>query len=151
MPVTAATREMWRRDFLARVFTRPGIQTRTLAAGPHMACMSAADAVASHGPLTLAQLSDRPFIGWSPKIPNVWRDFWACDPRLNGAPVTYSDHQVEEFEPALSATAHGEGIEFPLVAAVEGDIKRQAAPLEQAEAVLAGDGAAEGDRVVFGL
>lgn len=95
----------------------PGIQTLTVATGPRMACMSAADPLADQGPLTLDQLSDRPFIGWSPKIPKAWRDFWSCDPRPNGRSVTYTDHQVEDFEHALSAIAHGEGIEFPPAAA----------------------------------
>jgi DNA-binding transcriptional LysR family regulator len=95
----------------------PGIRTLTVATDSRLACMSAADPLADQGPLTLAQLADRPFIGWSPKVPKVWRDFWSCDPRPDGAPVTYTDHEVEEFEPALSAIAHGEGIEFPPAAA----------------------------------
>lgn len=95
----------------------PGIRTLSVATDPRVVCMSADDPLAGQGPLELAQLSDRPVIGLSPKVPKAWRDFWSCDPRPDGVPVTYTGHQVDEFEPALSAIAHGEGIEFPPAAA----------------------------------
>ncbi|MGP4003411.1 LysR family transcriptional regulator [Streptomyces sp. 8N706] len=90
-----------------------GIQIQRLATMPRVVCMADSDPLAHQGPLTLDQLSDRPFIGWSPRIPKVWRDFWATDPRPDGKPVQYTSHQITEFEPALTAIALGEGIEFP--------------------------------------
>ncbi|MGP3953739.1 LysR family transcriptional regulator [Streptomyces sp. 7N604] len=90
-----------------------GIQVQTLDSGPRCAVMAAHDPLASQGPLTLDQLSDRTFIGWSPRIPKVWRDFWSADPRPDGSPVRYSPHAVTDYESALSVIALGEGIEFP--------------------------------------
>lgn len=90
-----------------------GIQTQALAGMKRVACMAASDPLAAEGPLTLQQLSDHPHIGWSPKIPKCWRDFWATDPRPDGKPVQYTAHQVTEFEPALTAVALGDGIQLP--------------------------------------
>lgn len=91
----------------------PGIQVQNLAEIPRVVCMADSDPLARKGPLTLDRLGDLPFIGWSPDIPRVWRDFWAVDPRPDGTSVRYSAHHVAEFEPALAAIALGEGIQFP--------------------------------------
>ncbi|WP_051300846.1 LysR family transcriptional regulator [Actinomadura rifamycini] len=89
-----------------------GIQTLPLASGPRCAVMAEADPLAGKGPLTVADLADRPFIGFSPDIPKAFRDFWSVDPRPDGSPIRYTSHEVADYESALSAIALGEGIEF---------------------------------------
>lgn len=91
----------------------PGVQSFRLATIPRVVCMPDRDPLVGQGPLNLAQLSDRPFIGWSPRIPKKWRDFWSVDPRPDGTPVRYTSHQTTEWEPALTAIGLGEGIMFP--------------------------------------
>ncbi|MFC6064207.1 LysR family transcriptional regulator [Streptomyces ochraceiscleroticus] len=91
----------------------PGIQTQRLADLRRVVCLATSDPLADAGPLTLSRLSGRRNIGWSPEIPKVWRDFWAVDPRPDGSPARYTAHQIAEFEPALTAIALGEGVQFP--------------------------------------
>ncbi|MCP2337436.1 LysR family transcriptional regulator [Actinomadura rupiterrae] len=89
-----------------------GIQTLPLASGPRCAVMASTDPLADKGPLTLADLADRPVVGFSPQVPKVFRDFWAIDPRPDGTPVQYTSHGVGDYESALSVIALGDGIEF---------------------------------------
>lgn len=91
----------------------PGVQTHRLATMDRVVCLHDRDPLARQGPLSLQQLSDRPVVGWSPRIPKAWRDFWSADPRPDGTPVRYTDHQTTEWEPALAAIGLGEGIQFP--------------------------------------
>jgi DNA-binding transcriptional LysR family regulator len=91
----------------------PGIQVQHLFTQPRVACMASSDPLAAQGPLTLAQLSDRPYIGRSPGIPENWQAFWAVDPRPDGRPVRYTAHRSTDVETALTAIGLGEGIEFP--------------------------------------
>lgn len=89
-----------------------GIQTLPLATGDRCAVMAETDPLAGAGPLTLDDLADRPFIGFSPETPEVYRDYWSVDPRPGGAPIRYTRHDVTDFESALAAIALGEGIKF---------------------------------------
>ncbi|MFT2017391.1 LysR family transcriptional regulator [Streptomyces sp. 796.1] len=91
----------------------PGVQSLELATMGRVVCLPAADPLAGSGPLTFGQLADRAHIGWSPRAPKPWRDFWSADPRPGGAPVRYSAHQAADFESALLVIAMGEGIQFP--------------------------------------
>lgn len=40
----------------------------------------------------------------------MWRDFWAADPRPDGAPVTYTEHRTTTFEAGMSAVVQGHGV-----------------------------------------
>ncbi|WP_179382236.1 LysR family transcriptional regulator [Streptomyces sp. SA15] len=90
-----------------------GIQTLPLTGGPRCAAMSSDNALADRGPLTLADLARKPHIGWSERVPKVYRDFWAVDPRPDGEPVRYTPHAVVDYESALPLIAMGEGIQLP--------------------------------------
>ncbi|GCB45060.1 lysR family transcriptional regulatory protein [Streptomyces sp. NL15-2K] len=90
-----------------------GVQHLELEPGPRCAAMSTGDPLAQRDGLTVSDLSDRPHIGWSDRVPKVFRDFWACDPRPNGDPVHYSRHAVSDLESALALIAMGEGIQLP--------------------------------------
>ncbi|MPY47633.1 LysR family transcriptional regulator [Streptomyces acidicola] len=90
-----------------------GIQYLKLASGPRCAAMCASEPLAQRGRITLADLSDRLHLGWSPRVPKVFQDFWACDPLPDGTPVRYSNHAVADYESALLAIAMGEGIQLP--------------------------------------
>ncbi|GAB2602318.1 LysR substrate-binding domain-containing protein [Streptomyces capparidis] len=90
-----------------------GVQVLPLAGGPRCAVMSSADPLADAGPLTLADLADRPHIGWSERVPKRYRDFWAVDPRPDGTPARYTPHAVGDYESALPMIAMGAGIQFP--------------------------------------
>ncbi|MES4904830.1 MULTISPECIES: LysR family transcriptional regulator [unclassified Streptomyces] len=90
-----------------------GVQSHRLATMPRIVCMPDRDPLAGQGPLSLHQLSDRPVIGWSPRIPKAWRDFWSVDPRPDGTAVRFTAHETTEWEPALTAIAFGEGVMFP--------------------------------------
>ncbi|WP_102514950.1 LysR family transcriptional regulator [Streptomyces chartreusis] len=91
----------------------PGVQAHRLATMDRVVCLHDRDPLASQEPLSLEQLADRPVVGWSPRIPKAWRDFWSVDPRPDGTPVRYTNHQTTEWEPALTAIGLGEGIQFP--------------------------------------
>ncbi|MES4905076.1 MULTISPECIES: LysR family transcriptional regulator [unclassified Streptomyces] len=91
----------------------PGVQTHRLATMDRVVCLHDRDPLANQGVLTLQQLADRPVVGWSPRIPKAWRDFWSVDPRPDGTPIRYAAYQTTEWEPALTAIGLGEGIMFP--------------------------------------
>lgn len=95
----------------------PDIQTLDLLTGARCAALAGSDPLAARTSLTLADLSDRPVIGFSPAVPKVWRDFWAADPRPDGTPVRYTAHEVTEYEDVLAAIALGEGIQLPTASA----------------------------------
>ena len=90
-----------------------GIQTLPLATGPRCVAMCADDPLAGKDAVSLADLADRPSIGFSPGVPKAYRDYWSVDPRPDGSPVRYTSHHVTDYESALSLIALGEGIQFP--------------------------------------
>ncbi|MGW1836132.1 LysR family transcriptional regulator [Streptomyces sp. NPDC002067] len=94
-----------------------GIQYLTLAEGARCAAISAADPLARREVISLADLRDRPHLGWSPRVPRVYREHWSADPRPDGGPVRYTDHGVVDYAGSLLAIAMGEGIQLPPAAA----------------------------------
>ncbi|MEV0697446.1 LysR family transcriptional regulator [Saccharopolyspora sp. NPDC050389] len=96
-----------------------GIRALPLDRGPRCAAMPADDPLAAKGPLTLADLADRAHIGWSERVPKVYQDFWAVDPRPGGAAARYSPHAMGDFESGLQVIAMGGGLLFPPAAGRE--------------------------------
>ncbi|GAA3173406.1 MULTISPECIES: LysR family transcriptional regulator [Streptomyces] len=94
-----------------------GIQYLTLAEGARCAALSAADPLARREVISLADLRDRPHLGWSPRVPKVYRQHWSTDPRPDGSPVRYTGHDVVDYSGSLLAIAMGEGIQLPPEAA----------------------------------
>ncbi|MFF4758414.1 LysR family transcriptional regulator [Streptomyces sp. NPDC001292] len=90
-----------------------GIQYLELETGTRCAVMCASDPLAQHDTITMKDLSDRPHIGWSTRVPKIYRDYWSCDPRPDGTPVRYSQHAVSDYESALLLISMGEGIQLP--------------------------------------
>jgi DNA-binding transcriptional LysR family regulator len=90
-----------------------GVQHLELGSGPRCAALSADDPLADRDTLTLSDLADRDHIGFSSRVPKVFRDFMAVDPRPDGTRVRYSAHEVLDFESALLAVAGGTGIQMP--------------------------------------
>lgn len=90
-----------------------GIQHLPLATGSRCAALHADDPLARRDRITLADLTDRIHIGWSTRVPRVYRDHWACDPRPDGTPVRYSAHAVADYESSLLTIAMGQGIQLP--------------------------------------
>ncbi|TDD52181.1 LysR family transcriptional regulator [Saccharopolyspora elongata] len=90
-----------------------GIRALPLDSGPRCAAMPADDPLAAEGPLALADLADREHIGWSDRVPKVYQDFWAVDPRPGGRPARYSPHAMGDFESGLQLIAMGGGLLFP--------------------------------------
>ncbi|MGW2770780.1 LysR family transcriptional regulator [Streptomyces sp. NPDC001275] len=80
-------------------FLRPpapsNIQTQCLTEEPRIVCLPAADPLAAQEHLTLAHLSDRTMIAMPPESPQVWRNFWAIDPRPNGIPIEFGPLAVD--------------------------------------------------------
>lgn len=97
------------------VFLRPpvpdGIETHHLASEPRVACLSADDPLAHLPRVGLEQLADRPVVRMPQRLPQVWRDFWAVDPRPDGSPVTYGP-VVPDMEALLHTVAVGEAMCF---------------------------------------
>ncbi|WP_241518911.1 LysR family transcriptional regulator [Streptomyces sp. CB03238] len=90
----------------------PGIQTLPLATERQVVCLWEGHPLAGRTSVALAELADLPVIGSSPLVAPVWRDFWAADPRPDGAPVTYTGHATTTFEGGMSAVIQGRGIRF---------------------------------------
>lgn len=95
----------------------PDVQSIEVLTGPRLAALPGGDPLAARDSLTLADLGDRPMIGFSPAIPKAWRDFWSADPRPDGTPVRYTHHETTEYEDVLAAVAMGEGIQLPTLSA----------------------------------
>ncbi|MFJ4467158.1 LysR family transcriptional regulator [Streptomyces sp. NPDC089424] len=97
------------------VFLRPpvpdGIETHQLASEPRVACLSADDPLAALPQIALEQLADRAVVGMPERLPRVWRDFWAADPRPDGSPVKYGP-VVPDMEALLHTVAAGEAMCF---------------------------------------
>jgi DNA-binding transcriptional LysR family regulator len=97
------------------VFLRPpvpdGIETHHLASEPRVACLPADDPLAALPRVALEQLADRPVVRMPPRLPRVWRDFWAVDPRPDGSPVKYGP-VVPDMEALLHTVAAGEAMCF---------------------------------------
>ncbi|ELP64703.1 LysR family transcriptional regulator [Streptomyces turgidiscabies] len=97
------------------MFLRPpvpaGIEVRRLATEPRVACLPASDPLASLPSVSLAQLAGRPVVAMPEKVPRVWWDFWAVDPRPDGSPVRYGP-VATDMESLLHAVAGGEAMCF---------------------------------------
>jgi DNA-binding transcriptional LysR family regulator len=92
----------------------PGsIQYLTLASGPRCAVMCDTDPLARRDLISIDDLRDRPHLGWSSRVPKVYQDFWACDPRPDGSPARYTDHAVVDYASSLLSIAMREGIQLP--------------------------------------
>lgn len=96
-----------------------GVQHLEVGSGTRCAALSADDPLASRSTLTLADLADRPHIGFSPRVPKIFRDYMAVDPRPDGTRVRYSAHEALDFESGLLAVASGAGIQLPASVARE--------------------------------
>ncbi|WP_414942546.1 LysR family transcriptional regulator [Amycolatopsis sp. cmx-11-51] len=102
------------------VFCRPPapeqIQTHHLATEPRVVCVPAEDPLASKKKVSLAELRGRVMIDYPPECPQVWRKFWAVDPRPDGTPVQYGP-VVRDVESLLATVAQGRAIAFQPAAA----------------------------------
>ncbi|GFE17990.1 LysR family transcriptional regulator [Streptomyces glebosus] len=96
-------------------FLRPpapsGIQAHQLAEEPRLVCLPDGDPLAVQERLTLAELSDRTMVTMPPESPQVWRDFWAINPRPNGIPIRFGPLAVD-VEGVLQAIARNQAIGF---------------------------------------
>lgn len=96
-------------------FLRPpapsGIQAHQLAEEPRLVCLPDDDPLAVQERLTLAELSDRTMVTMPPESPQVWRDFWAINPRPNGIPIRFGPLAVD-VEGVLHAIARKQAIGF---------------------------------------
>lgn len=88
----------------------PGVQTLRLGIEPRAVCIRDDHPLAARTSVTLAELADLPVVGLAPGVHREWRDFWAADPRPDGAPVTYTSHVATTFESSISAVSQGHGI-----------------------------------------
>nr|WP_272493538.1 LysR substrate-binding domain-containing protein [Streptomyces coriariae] len=97
------------------MFLRPpvpdGIEVRHLATEPRVACVPAGDPLAALPSATLAQFAGRPVVAMPEKVPRVWWDFWAVDPRPDSSPVRYGP-VVTDMESLLHAVAGGTAMCF---------------------------------------
>ncbi|WP_370947762.1 LysR family transcriptional regulator [Amycolatopsis sp. cg5] len=91
---------------------KAGVTSLPFAHEPRLACVSRAARLASSPELTLAELSREAVVGVSREVPRTWREFWAADPRPDGAAVRYTGHGVTSLEAMLTIVALGEGIAF---------------------------------------
>ncbi|MBI0379001.1 LysR family transcriptional regulator [Streptomyces albiflaviniger] len=94
-------------------FLRPpaprGIRVQHLAEEPRVVCLPATDPLTDQERLTLAQLAAHTMPTMPPESPGVWRDFWAVNPRPDGAPIRFGPLAVD-VEGVLSLIAHGQTI-----------------------------------------
>lgn len=92
--------------------------TEPLVSVARVVCVSSTDPLAERDSVRLAELAHRPMVGLTPAIPKEARSFWAADPRPDGTPVRYTDHEVQRVESLLSAVSFEGAIAFlPAVAA----------------------------------
>ncbi|MBL1102660.1 LysR family transcriptional regulator [Streptomyces coffeae] len=87
----------------------PGIGSQYLAEEPRIVCLPADDPLAAHDRITLDQLSAHTMPTMPPESPQVWRDFWAINPRPNGTPVRFGPLAVD-IEGVLALIARGQTI-----------------------------------------
>ncbi|WP_344630105.1 LysR family transcriptional regulator [Streptomyces glaucosporus] len=102
------------------VFLRPpvpgDIEVHHLATEPRVACLPGDDPLAALPRLTLDRLSGYPVVDVPPRVPRVWWDFWAVDPRPDNTPVRYGP-VAADLEALLHIVAQGEAMAFlPAVA-----------------------------------
>ncbi|QGV82944.1 LysR family transcriptional regulator [Streptomyces ficellus] len=90
----------------------PGIQTLPLATERQVVCLWEGHPLAGRPSVSYGELAGLPVVGSSPRVARVWRDFWAADPRPDGAPVGYTAHRATTFEAGISAVAQGLGVRF---------------------------------------
>jgi DNA-binding transcriptional LysR family regulator len=97
------------------VFLRPpvpdDIELHHLATEPRVACLPEGDPLAALPRLTLAQLSGYPVVDVPSRIPRVWWDFWAVDPRPDGTSVRYGP-VVADMEALLHSVAQKQAMAF---------------------------------------
>ncbi|WP_433328391.1 LysR family transcriptional regulator [Spirillospora sp. CA-294931] len=102
------------------VFGRPpvpeGVATLHLATEPRVVGVSADHPLAARTSVTLKELTGEPVIDHPEECPQVWREFWAADPRPDGSPVVYGP-VVRDVETALTTVAQGRAIVFHPAAA----------------------------------
>ncbi|NEA86668.1 LysR family transcriptional regulator [Streptomyces sp. SID7958] len=97
------------------VFLRPpvpdDIELHHLATEPRVACLPSGDPLAALPRLALAQLAGYPVVDVPARIPRVWWDFWAVDPRPDGTAVRYGP-VAPDLEALLHSVAQGEAMAF---------------------------------------
>ncbi|MBB5938714.1 LysR family transcriptional regulator [Streptomyces zagrosensis] len=94
-----------------------GCHAEPLTTEPRVVCLSSSDPLADRPTLRLADLADRAVVGLAPDVSHDERSFWATDPRPDGTPVSYTDHQVRRIDSLLSAVSFDGAIAFlPAVA-----------------------------------
>ncbi|GHG68846.1 LysR family transcriptional regulator [Streptomyces griseocarneus] len=90
----------------------PGLQAMEVAAEPRLVCLPDTHPLAYRDRVTLNELSDLPTISLAERIPRMWRDYWAADPRPDGTAVRYTDHNAASLEAIVSAVGLGQGVAF---------------------------------------
>ncbi|WP_175407360.1 LysR family transcriptional regulator [Streptomyces sp. TRM64462] len=88
----------------------PGVQTLALAREPLTVCLRDDHPLAGRDTVSLAELAGVPVVGLAPGVHRAWRDFWAADPRPDGAAVPYTRHEAATFESSISAVSQGHGM-----------------------------------------
>ncbi|MFH8619541.1 LysR family transcriptional regulator [Streptomyces sp. NPDC017979] len=96
----------------------PGIQIRHLSTEPRVACLPAADPLASRSDVSLAELAGYPVVDLPAQLPRLWWNFWAVDPRPDGSVVRYGP-VVSDMEGLLHVVAEGVAMAFLPAAARE--------------------------------
>src|SRR5690606_41826480 len=79
--------------------------------GPRDACLAEADPLAARPRLTPAQRCGYPVVDVPSRIPRVWWDFWAVDPRPDGTSVRYGP-VVADMEALLHSVAQKQAMAF---------------------------------------
>jgi DNA-binding transcriptional LysR family regulator len=80
----------------------------TLDTSPMVVIMSAGNALAGHGELTVADVIDETFPG-APNVNPAWSAFWTLDEQ-RGAPATRTDDDVQNAEQGVEVVARGAAI-----------------------------------------
>ncbi|SHG96708.1 LysR family transcriptional regulator [Streptoalloteichus hindustanus] len=89
-----------------------GVQAAPLTSEDRLLCVASTDPVAGRAEVDLADLRGYPVVSVAEEVPQVWRDFWAVDPRPDGTRARHTSHQVTNLEALLSAVGFGDGIAF---------------------------------------
>lgn len=96
-------------------FLRPplpaGLQALHLATEPRVACLPAGDPLAVRSTITLDRLNDHPAVDFPPQTPTEWWDYWALNPRPNGA-VVRRGPAARDIEALLHIVARGQAMSF---------------------------------------